>query len=525
MKRHSTMLWGIGLVLGWLFDLFFWKQGLGLNFGLYAVLCVAGGVLILAVNQQRPAMGSLLLFPLILVFAGIAVLRAEPLTIFLAVVFTLFLMLVLANTYLAGRWLRYGVADHFNAALRLLGSMLARPLSFQADVRKERLEAGNTEKRANPWPFARGIVIAVPIVAVFASLLASADAAFNTQLDAFLNYFAIQNLPEYIFRLVYILIGAYLLVGVILHASTQSGDEKLLGEDKPLVPAFLGFIEATIVLGSVALLFAAFVVIQFRYFFGGHANINAMGFTYSEYARRGFGELVTVAFFSLLMILVFEGITRRESSLQRRVFSGLGVAIVGLVMVMLVSAYQRLVLYETAYGFSRLRTYTHVALIWIGLLLVAVVVLELLQRQRAFGAAMLIASLGFALSIAALNVDGLIAGQNVERASEGHELDVAYLASLSSDSVPTVVKAFEAKSTPQPVRDSLGAVLFCRQQASRASASTDWRSFTVSRWQAEMAMKRAASQLSGYRALDESRPLRVSTPAGEVYPCYSGGMD
>ncbi len=121
------------------------------------------------------------------------------------------------------------------------------------------------------------------------------------------------------------------------------------------------------------------MVIQVRYFFGGQANISVAGFTYSEYARRGFGELIFVAFFSLLMILGLGAVTRRESLAQQRVFSGLSAAIVVLVMVMLVSAYERLLLYETAYGFSRLRTYTHVALVWIGILLAAVVVLEILH--------------------------------------------------------------------------------------------------------------------------------------------------
>ena len=130
------------------------------------------------------------------------------------------------------------------------------------------------------------VISLVVILAIFAALLASADAAFSSQLEAFLKIFNIENLPQYIFRMVYILVGAYALVGVILHASTQSRDENLLGGNKQLISRFLGFTEAAIVLGSVALLFAAFVAIQFRYFFGGQANITREGYTYADYARR-----------------------------------------------------------------------------------------------------------------------------------------------------------------------------------------------------------------------------------------------
>ena len=130
---------------------------------------------------------------------------------------------------------------------------------------------------------------------------------------------------------------------------------------------------------------------------------------------KGFGELVTVAFFSLLLLLGLGAITRRENENQRRTFSGLGVGLLGLVIVMLIAAFQRLGLYEAAYGFSRLRTYTHVFMIWLGLLLVAVVILEVLRRERVIGLGMVLASLGFVISLSVLNVDAFIVKQNIQR--------------------------------------------------------------------------------------------------------------
>ena len=67
--------------------------------------------------------------------------------------------------------------------------------------------------------------------------------------------------------------------------------EYLPGAKSRSSPQFLGFTEAAVVLGAVVVLFALFVVIQFQYFFGGQTNIGVQGYTYSEYARRGFGEL------------------------------------------------------------------------------------------------------------------------------------------------------------------------------------------------------------------------------------------
>ncbi|MCL4527887.1 MAG: DUF4173 domain-containing protein [Chloroflexi bacterium] len=521
MKKNSNLLWITVIVLGWLFDFLFWKQSFGVNFAIFTVLCLVGGFLILWMDQKHAARGTLWLIPLILFFAAITFVRAEPMTVLLGVVFTLFLMGVLAVSFLGGRWFKYGVADYFNNFLKLIGSMIARPIVFNSETHREQKENGVSRPKINPWPIVRGLVIALPIVAIFAALLASADTIFSNELNSFLKlFFNLENLPEYIFRLCYILIIAYGLAGTFLHAASQSKDEKLAGEDKPFVSPFLGFTETTIVLGSVAVLFAAFVIVQFRYFFGGQANINIQGFTYSEYARRGFGELVAVALFSLLMILGLGVITRRENEVQRRVYSGLSVVIVVLVMVMLVSAYQRLNLYETAYGFSRLRTYTHVALIWIGLLLSAAVVLEILRRERFMALAILTASLGFAISLSLLNVDGFIVRQNVWRAAQGKGLDVPYLVSLSTDSVPVLVDIYQSPSYPGLTRDAVGAVLFCRLQSDASHANTDWRSLTLIQWQAERALKKVQGQLAQYHMVNSQQEFL--TPGSVLYGCYRG---
>ncbi len=520
MKKNSNLLWIVAIALGWLFDFLFWKQSFGVNFALFTFLCLAGGFFLLWKDEKPASRGTMWLIPPILFFDAVTFIRAEPLTVFLSALFTLFLMAVAVMTYLGGRWFKYSLSDYVSGFLKLIASLIARPLTFNADVKREQAESGATGSKRNLWPVVRGVVIALPVLAIFAALLASADAIFGQQLNMFIKLFKLENLPEYIFRLIYILIGSYFLTGIFLHAATQSADEKLAGETKPLINQLLGFTESVIVLGSVTVLFAAFVFIQFRYFFGGQSNIHIDGYTYSEYARRGFGELVAVAVFSLLMILGLGAITRRENEAQRRAFSGLSVAIVVLVMIMLVSAYQRLNLYEAAYGFSRLRTYTHVALIWIGLLLGAVVVLEILRRERIFAFAMLIASLGFGTSLSVMNVDGFIVRQNMARAMQGDGLDVPYLVSLSSDTLPVLVSEFKDQSLPGLTRDAVGAVLVCRLNFPSSDSDKYWQAFTVSKWMEKSELKNIQEGLKGYQVTMPEGLPQIITPGGVFYKCY-----
>jgi hypothetical protein len=524
MKTNPKKLWILVFALGWLFDFLFWKMKPGVNFAIFATACLVVAFYLLLSDGLRPNHTSLILLPLFGFFAAITFIRSEPMTTFLAYTFTLLAMILLATSYLGGRWYQYTFVDYLGKSLHLVGSMIGKPITFMTNVRKEQSELDIQPSKRNIWPVVRGIVIALPIIAIFASLLASADVIFGQRLEETISWFNIKNLPELIFRFIYIVIIGYALAGVILHASTESQDENL---NPTLIPPFLGYIEATIVLGSVVALFAAFVVIQFQYFFGGATNINVEGYTYAEYARRGFGELVTVAFFALLMLLTLSAVTKRETEVQRRVFSGLGVALVTLLLIMLVSAFKRLGLYEEAYGFSRLRTYTHVFLIWIGLLLIATIALEILRKERMFTLAMLIASFGFAISLPILNVDAFIVNQNIRReaqaqANDSTNLDTQYFLNLSDDAVPALVSAYRTPSQPDSVREKIGASLACiRYQRGTDNRELSWQSLHISTLNADKALASIEKDIKEYVITNTDYPITVSMPSGEEFSCLS----
>ena len=527
MKANPNRFWFIVILLGWAFDFLFWKKPAGVNFFIYIMLCLVTGIYLLKADGLRLApRSSLLLLPIIFLSA-MTFFRQEPMTVFLSVSMTIFLMGVFTITYLGGQWARFGLVDYIAGYLTLFGSMIARPLGFMAEVRREQPEQ-SPKRNTHVMPVVRGIVIALPVIAIFASLLSAADPIFANRFEKFIELFKIDNLPEYIFRLVYILVFAYAIAGTFLHAAKKSDS---LVEEKPRFAPFLGFTESTIVLGSVVILFAAFVAIQFQYFFGGQTNIHIDSYTYAEYARKGFGELVTVAFFSLLLLLGLGAITRRDTEAQRRTFSALGVGLVGLVLVMLVSAFQRLALYESAYGFSRLRAYTHVFMIWLALLLVVVVVLEIMRRERSAGLAMVLAALGFVVSLTLLNVDSFIVKQNVRREIRGAadksltqgrvDLDAQYFLDLSDDAVPALASAFQNKSLPVPVREKVGAALFCKRYDREHSVTNSaWQSFHFSRFTADRIFANIKKGLDAYKVTDTNWPVKINTPSGEEFSCY-----
>ncbi len=527
--KRPNLFWIVALFLGWAFDFLFWKHAPGISFAIYVALCLGGGFLALLWNGVKPSWKSLLLLVPIAFFAVMSAVRREPMSVFLATILPLALMAVLAVTYLGGRWLQYSLSDYIAKLVGLAVSMLSRPIIFLTEQKKQAQAgenagepgAGARSGAKRGWAVLRGVLIAIPIIAVFAALLASADVVFASRLKDFLGLFRLKQLPEYLFRLFYISVFAYALMGIFLHAGQKSQDEKLFGMEKPLLPSFLGFTEAAVVLVAVDLLFGFFVLIQFRYFFGGQTNIGVEGYTYAEYARRGFGELVIVAFFSLVLFLSLSAVTKRERPTERRTFSSLSLLLVALLGVMLYSAFRRLTLYEAAYGFTRIRTYTHVFMIWLGILLGVVVILDLLRRGRTFALAALLTSIGFAATLALLNVDGFIVRQNITRAAQGEELDIAYLASLSTDALPDLVSALQDESLPAEMRDAVGAALVCRGRLhGEDDTQADWRSFTFSHLWAAQALVQVEDILDNYTFKDKSWVLE--TPLGHTYNCWVG---
>src|SRR6266498_920051 len=163
VKTNPNRFWAIVIVLGWAFDFLFWKKPLGINFAIFVTLVILTGILLLRMDGLRLSRTSgLLLLPLAF-FAAMTFIRLEPMTVFLSISMALFLMGVVALTYINGTWIRYTLLDYVFGYLRLFGSMLARPLGFVAENRRLTSEqlALPEKQGARVWPVLRGVVIAL----------------------------------------------------------------------------------------------------------------------------------------------------------------------------------------------------------------------------------------------------------------------------------------------------------------------------------------------------------------------------
>lgn len=331
---------------------------------------------------------------------------------------------------------------------------------------------------------ARGGAIALPLLLLFGSLLAAADAKFERLLG---GAFAI-NLPLLLGHVGLALLVAW-LCGGILRTMTAGGDAPGPRFSRPDALS-LGIVEAGIVLGLLDLLFAAFVVVQLPYFFGSADIVQGPGSTsFSDYARRGFFELVAVAGLVLPLLLFADWVVRKQSRTHLRVFRWLAGVQVGLLFVIMASGLHRMRLYQAAYGLTELRLYTTVFMLWMGVVLgwFAWTVLRGHRERFAWGA--LTTAFEAIVILHVVNPDAAIVRANAARADAPLRFDAAYAASLSADAVPPLLAALPR------VRPELRCVAADRLRGRWLESRADWRSWSLSRGRARALVARRDGEL------------------------------
>jgi len=465
----------VALALGWSVDLLFYGKALGISVFLFVLLLMVALFGLGWLEGVRPARRNLWLLAPLIFFAGMVFVRANPFLTFLNVVASLVLLGLIAHFYAAGHPQRLGLIGYPIVLLRTAGNALVRPapmVSASVDLETARQRGGR-----NMLPVIRGLLLALPVLVIFTLLLASADLVFADYLTDLFNLDILPDLLEWLWRGFIILGSAWFLAGGLAYAlgrSQASDDQGTLEKalDSLAQVVRLGFVEAATVLISVDLLFLVFVWIQFAYLFGGRANITVEGYTYAEYARRGFFELVAVSVLTLGLILGLRWLARRETRRQVRIFNGLSSLMIGLVLVILASAFQRLRLYEAAYGYTQLRLYSHVFMVWLAVAFIWFLV-TLWRWPNRFAIGAFVAALGFLITLNAINPDAFIARQNLALYEANGKLDAYYLTRLSEDAVPALVLALDRVTGEE--RDVLRDHL--RYRLESMEASTRWRSW------------------------------------------------
>jgi len=475
----------IALFMGWAFDDLFYGKDLGVSVLLFVLGLLGTLFWIGRTEGVKHAPRNLWLILPLLFFAGMVFVRANAFLTSLNVCAVLVLLGLVLYFYSAGRPVTQPLFGYAAALLLTGANMLVRAAPVvRAGVNPEIIRQVGARRLL---PILRGLLLALPVLSLFTCLLASADLVFASYVSGIFRLDILHNLQDFFWRLAIVLIVAWLVAGALAYALSRG-----LNSDGPepwesMVasvprPFSLGFVEVTTLLVCVNLLFVSFGWVQFAYLFGGSTNIDLDGYTYADYARRGFFELVAVSVMTLGLILGLHSLAWRETARQKRIFNGLSTLMVALVMVLLASAFWRMLLYEEAYGYTHLRLFVHLFEVWLAITFLWLVLTLWLPRVR-FGIGGFVATLGFLATLNIANPDALIAEQNLSRWEITRSIDMEYLAELSVDAVPALIPYLDKLDSfdNYQLRATLDGQL---RELENQDRWKEWPAFNLSRWRA-----------------------------------------
>ena len=475
-----------GLALGIVFDMLFNGRPLGVNAPIFALLVVGGLALALSWERVRPLAWNAWLPIVLLFFASMVAVRDNGFLTFLNVCACLALLALIA-VYLAQRSAAaMGLVALVLSPLRALAGSFGR--GGQAIALGARpLAAAKGSARRRALPVLRGLLLAIPVLLIFAALLASADLIFAERIRQLFGPDFLRTLGRWAGHGLLSVVVGFVLAGGLAYAVRQRKDDWVDALSSLRPPRLSGITEATVVIVAVNILFFLFVLIQIPYLFGGQVNVVPGKFTYAEYARRGFGELVAVAILVLGLLVLLRGLARRDDPRQKLAFNVPATVLLGLTCVLLASAFKRLMLYEQAYGFTQMRIYPHVFMVWLAALLAWFAVCLWLRRDL-FAIGVLIAALGFVGTLDMLNPDAFVVRENLRMAQPWKPesgpphrfIDASYFGGLSADAVPALLVAADELTDGRGEEIEKGLY----QRLETVQAGTKWRqwpSFNLSR--------------------------------------------
>ena len=273
--------------------------------------------------------------------------------------------------------------------------------------------------------FGGALLALVPLV-VFGALFISADEVFATIIGDFVRI----DLQAFASHLVVIAVLSWLACGYLVGVSSGTRLEGI----RRLQPArpSLGIAEVATALGLVDLLFLGFVIVQFRYLFGGGAWVEVTpGLTYAAYARAGFFQLVAAVALAIPWLLATHALLG-DRSLKARlkarwVFGGFAGVHLLLLLVIVASAIQRMLVYQTAYGLTELRVVVTAALVWLTVVVVWFGATVFSGRRDRFAFGGLVTAFVLVGALQLINPAGLVARHNLDRIAELGGVDVEYL--------------------------------------------------------------------------------------------------
>ena len=341
---------------------------------------------------------------------------------------------------------------------------------------------GKEGKRSKWGPALVGIVTAIPVMAVAGALLASGDAAFSAAMERLWR-----TLGESVGQLLLAAVFFFPLFNLLF--GLDMGPEPQVDAPQPQQKQTLDSTATSAFLGAVSGLYLIYLFSQLAYFLDAFSGLRPEGYTYAEYARRGFFELCAVAAINLgLLLLTFSLARKKDDGKLPLAVRILSVFICAFTLLLIATAEAKMALYVNYYGMTRMRL-----MVALFILLLALAFLLLLARLflRSFGylTPMLAAACVLLLAMSYADVDRTVLRYNIWAYETGRlqTLDVSAFWELGSAKIPYLIEL--SKSEDETIRnDALEQLAALAEYPPYYGGETNWSQWNRTQREAARAM-------------------------------------
>ena len=315
-----------------------------------------------------------------------------------------------------------------------------------------------------------GIFLSIPCLLFLILLLSSADEVFCHSIEEVCT--RLFNLVSW--NVCYkIFLGG--LAGMYLFGLLYSVFQPPAEEEVHLpAPKNRDALVLNIVLATVLSTYTAFIFIQFKYLFAGTSL--PYGLSYTNYARRGFFELLFLSGVNLAVILFSVGMTKKKTGLSRGLTQGFCCYLCVITFVLLASSFYRMRLYCADDGLTRLRLLVLGFLLFESLGLIGTL-LYIVRPKFNIIALYLTVGLSYYLLLNLIPIDRLVAKDQIDRYFSGRTDGVAYVMTLSSDAAPEIRRLLEPQVTGQKTRELARAYF---QELQEPNLVPRWQRYNLS---------------------------------------------
>lgn len=424
MRQKFSIYGSISLIFGGAFALLFYKAGLGVNSLLFVIVMVT--LLTITSNKLMvPTKNTTKAYYLGAILLGLSTMLTASEV--LQLLNTVGILLLLEASLL----LQFREDDRWDL-LKHLGHMVWMVFQGIAAIGMPFIDSyyffGRTKliKNDKLKNIIVGILIALPMLWIIGALLSSADLLFGKMTKQINQALFSTNIIYIILMILFGFVACYCIIYAALSGSGTGDDQKTGKKADP-----------TIAVTGMTMLFLVYVVfcgIQVIYLFSNGLFLLPKEFTFAQYARRGFFELLTVTVINIFLMLLCTTVFR-ESKVLRGILTGITIC----TYILIVSAAYRMFLYIGAYNLTFLRIFVLLFLFIDALILAGVIISEYRKKFPLFRYCVAVITVCY-LIFSFAKPDYFIATYHIDHTDALEEGDIIFLTrELSYDAAPVVL--------------------------------------------------------------------------------------